>query len=187
MVFTGIRANFGHVSTWDGTCQRRTAAPEGSTGGGRATIVAVHSNSPHLRDGMTGALVIVIAQFQESLTAMIKGLRVSALAVMGAFLLAGAAYASDTPPAPPAPSSPPPQGEASPPPPGAPPAPPTSQTAEKDPLDEIVCRKEEATVGSRLGSRKVCKTRRQWRDEKRDATSTDLPDGSLQPGPGVNP
>ncbi len=77
-----------------------------------------------------------------------------------------AAFASDTPP--------------------ASPSPPATQTAEKDPLDEIVCRNEEATVGSRLGSRKVCKTRRQWRDEQRDATSNDLPDGSRPPGPGVN-
>jgi len=117
---------------------------------------------------------------------MIMAVRVSALAVVGAFLLTSATYASDTPPVPPSPPSPPAQADA-PPPPGAPPTPPTSQTAEKDSLDEIVCRKEESTVGSRLGSRKVCKTRRQWRDEKRDATSVDLPDGSLQPGPGVNP
>jgi len=129
--------------------------------------------------------VIVIVQFQESQTAMIMAVRISALAVMGAILLAGAAYASDMPPAPPSPPSPPAQGDAAPP--GTPPAQPTTQTAEKDPLDEIVCRKEEATVGSRLGSRKVCKTRRQWRDEKRDASAVDLPDGSLQPGPGVNP
>jgi len=114
---------------------------------------------------------------------MIKSLSVSAVAAIGVFILAGAAYASDPPPAPPAPPSQP-QGEAAPPP---PPAPPAAQTAEKDPLDEIVCKKEEATVGSRLGSRKVCKTRRQWRDEKRDATSTDLPDGSLLPGPGTTP
>jgi len=117
---------------------------------------------------------------------MIKSLSVSAVAAIGVFILAGAAYASDPPPAPPAPPSQP-QGEAAPPPPPAPPAPPAAQTAEKDPLDEIVCKKEEATVGSRLGSRKVCKTRRQWRDEKRDATSTDLPDGSLLPGPGTTP
>jgi hypothetical protein len=108
---------------------------------------------------------------------MSKVVRFSAV-VVGAFLLAGAAYASDPPPAPPSPPAQP-QGEAAPPP--VPPATPSSQATEKDPLDEIVCKKEEATVGSRLGSRKVCKTRRQWRDEKRDATSTDLPDGSLLP------
>jgi hypothetical protein len=147
--------------------------------------VPAFSNSPDLRDGMTGVLVIVIAQFQESLTAMINAVRVSALTVMGAFLLTGAAFASDTPPAPPSPPTPPAQGDAPPPPPDSP-APPATQTTEKDPLDEIVCRKEEATVGSRLGARKVCKTRRQWRDEQRDATSNDLPDGSLPPGPGVN-
>lgn len=115
---------------------------------------------------------------------MIKAVRVSALAVMGAFLLTGAAFASDTPPAPPSPPTPPPaQSDAAPPPPATP-ALPATQTTEKDPLDEIVCRKEEATVGSRLGSRKVCKTRRQWRDEQRNATSDDLPDGSLQPASG---
>lgn len=115
---------------------------------------------------------------------MIKAVPASALAVLGAFFLMGAAFASETPSVPPSPPTPPPaQGDAAPPPPGTP-APPATQTAEKDPLDEIVCRKEEATVGSRLGSRKVCKTRRQWRDEQRNATSDDLPDGSLQPGPG---
>jgi hypothetical protein len=130
-------------------------------------------------------LLSLIAKVQELLIAMIKAVRVSALAVVGTFLLTGAAFASNPPPAPPAPPSPP-TGDVAPPPP-APAAPPSTQTTEKDPLDEIVCKKEEATVGSRLGARKVCKTRRQWRDEKRDATATDLPDGSLQPGPGVNP
>lgn len=116
---------------------------------------------------------------------MIKTVRVSALAVMGALLLTGAAFASDTPSAPPSPPTPPPaQGDAALPLPPPAPALPATQTTEKDPLDEIVCRKEEATVGSRLGSRKVCKTRRQWRDDQRNATSDDLPDGSLQPAPG---
>lgn len=109
---------------------------------------------------------------------MTKAVRVSALALMGAFLLAGGAFASDTPAATPAPPSPPAQTDAVPPPPEAPPAPPAAQTVEKDPLDEVVCKKDEAMVGSRLGSRKVCKTRRQWRDE-RDAAAA--PDGSMAP------
>lgn len=99
------------------------------------------------------------------------------IAVAGAFALAGAAFASD----PPAPPSSPPPPPASPDAPQPPPEPP--KAAEKDPLDEIVCRKEEPTVGTRLNSRKICKTRRQWRDEQRDATSTDLPDGSWVPPP----
>jgi hypothetical protein len=134
------------------------------------TIVGAFANSPLLRDGTTAVLVIVIVQFQEFLTAMIKAVRVSALAVMSALLLTGAAFASDTPPAAPTPPSPPASGDV-PPPPEAPPAPPTTQTAEEDPLDEVVCKKEEATVGSRLGSRKVCKTRRQWREEREGAES----------------
>jgi len=111
---------------------------------------------------------------------MTKAVRVSALALMGALLLVGAALASpDAPPAPPTPPSPPAQSDAVPPPPEAPaPTPPAAQTDEKDPLDEVVCKKDEAMVGSRLGSRKVCKTRRQWRDE-RDAAAG--PDGSMVP------
>jgi hypothetical protein len=32
-------------------------------------------------------------------------------------------------------------------------------------MDEVVCKRDQSTVGSRLDSRKVCKTRRQWRDD----------------------
>jgi hypothetical protein len=112
---------------------------------------------------------------------MIKSVRVLALAVMGAFLLAGVAYASDPPSAPPAAPPAPPAESDAPTPPEAPPAPPATQPTEKDPLDEVVCRKEEGTVGSRLGSRKVCKTRRQWREERE---ADNPPDGSQ--GPKVN-
>lgn len=109
-----------------------------------------------------------------------------ALASVSAFLLAGAAFASEETPAEPASSQPATQGETQTPATApAPPAPGTQSTTERDPMDEIVCKKEEATVGSRLGARKVCKTRRKWRDEQRDATSPDLPDGGLQPGPGA--
>jgi hypothetical protein len=181
MIFTGIRAGFGQLAYGTPTCQRRTAAPGGSTDGRRPTIVALFQKFVAFARRDDRRAVIVIAQFQESLTAMIKAVHLPALAVLGVFLLSGAAYASDTPAQPSQPS--PPQGDQAPPPPGAPATPAAPQTTEKDPLDEIVCRKEEATVGSRLGARKVCKTRRQWRDEKRDATSNDLPDGSLLPGP----
>jgi hypothetical protein len=121
-----------------------------------------------------------LLNFHELLTTMIKAVRVSALAVMGAFLLSGVAFASDPAPAPPSPPAPPAQSEAPPSPPETP-APPATQTTEKDPRDEVVCRKEEGTVGSRLGARKVCKTRRQWRDEREAANP---PDGSQ--GPKVN-
>jgi hypothetical protein len=103
---------------------------------------------------------------------MIRTLTLSAFVGLGFVVLSGAALANEALP-------PPGQGTAQPAPSSTPP-----QTAQKDPLDEIVCRKEEATVGSRLGARKVCKTRRQWREERRNATSPDLPDGALQPGPG---
>jgi hypothetical protein len=35
--------------------------------------------------------------------------------------------------------------------------------------DEVVCRKEEAGTGSRLGRRKVCMTRREWDEIARDS------------------
>jgi hypothetical protein len=109
-----------------------------------------------------------------------RKLGLSALAGVGLLAMSSVAFAADTP-ATEAPATPPVAQEVAPP---APPPASAPQTTEKDPLDEIVCRKEEATVGSRLGARKVCKTRRQWRDEKRDATSPDIPDGSLQTAPG---
>ena len=114
---------------------------------------------------------------------MIKAVRVSALAVMSAFLLTGAVFASDTPPAPP---PAPMQGDAAPPPPEVPPAPPAPQTTEKDPLDEIVCKRVDAASGSRLGTRKECKTRRQWRDERRDEPAADVPGGSSSRPGGAN-
>lgn len=49
------------------------------------------------------------------------------------------------------------------------PPPPQPATPPKDPMDEVVCKKEEATTGSRLGARKVCKTRREWKQIQDDA------------------
>ena len=44
---------------------------------------------------------------------------------------------------------------------------PDSQTvSKKTDLDRIVCEKEEQ-IGSRLGARKVCKTVRQWQEQRR--------------------
>jgi hypothetical protein len=37
----------------------------------------------------------------------------------------------------------------------------------QNPLDKMVCRYEE-TVGTRLGSHKVCATLREWQDQQRD-------------------
>ena len=106
---------------------------------------------------------------------------IRAAVVTGAFVLAGAAFADDQAPGQPKSDEAVPSTSATPPSPQQPAQP--AAEAEKNPLDEIVCKKEDPTVGSRIGSRKVCKTRRQWRDGERDATSPDLPDGSLQPPP----
>lgn len=76
-----------------------------------------------------------------------------------------AAPAANEPEAPPAPAAPAAE---------QPPVP----KPEKDPMDEVVCRREETTVGSRLGARKVCKTRRQWRDEARGESSDTQADGA---------
>ncbi len=112
---------------------------------------------------------------------MSRFVRLSALTAVSALFLSGAAFAEE-PATPETPAAPPAtQGETPAATPATAPAPATTQPAEKDPLDEIVCRKEEATVGSRIGARKICKTRRQWRDEQRDATSRELPDGSVVP------
>ncbi len=53
----------------------------------------------------------------------------------------------------------PPPSETTPPP--APPA--TQDTSSQQKDDEIVCKKEPAPIGSRIGARKVCKTVAEWR------------------------
>jgi hypothetical protein len=46
------------------------------------------------------------------------------------------------------------------------PVPPPSQKQTVDPrLDEVVCQKQEV-IGSRLGTKRVCKTRAEWADSK---------------------
>ncbi len=50
---------------------------------------------------------------------------------------------------------------------------PASQKAKaKDPLDKMICQREEE-IGSRLGGRKVCMTARQWK-EQRDVQRSDF-------------
>jgi len=77
-------------------------------------------------------------------------------------VLAGAALADETPP-PPAP----PLGETA-----TSPAPqPDAQAAEADD-QKVVCRKEEAMTGSRLGTRKICRTVAEWRRISESAKQT---------------
>ena len=61
--------------------------------------------------------------------------------------------------------------------------PPASQTAKPNPLDKIVCRTEEA-LGSRLNTKRVCQTVREWRQDaeaSREATER------MQQGQGTVP
>ena len=41
--------------------------------------------------------------------------------------------------------------------------------AAKGSEDEVVCRKEDATTGSRIGARKICRTVREWRAMQAEA------------------
>jgi hypothetical protein len=86
------------------------------------------------------------------------------IALMGVFLSVGMAIASETPSSEP---TPPPAASAEPPPP--PPA--TADEDETESMDVIICKTEPPEVGSRLGKRKICKTRREWRAEERDSTA----------------
>lgn len=85
------------------------------------------------------------------------GLAMLALAAASAI-----ASAEETPP----PPSPPDQTTQPAPP--AQPAPAMTPAAAKDPMDEMVCRKETLT-GSRLGGKRVCLTRREWDQITRDS------------------
>ncbi len=77
-------------------------------------------------------------------------------------ILAGAAWAEETTP------PPPPSGEA------------TTTTTPEQPAPEaadsndqkVVCRKEEAMTGSRLGARKICRTVAEWRRISETAKQT---------------
>ena len=94
---------------------------------------------------------------------MTRVVGVRALAVAGAFALfaaAGVAMAEDTPATQPAPE----QGATA-------PAQPVVRTGQEpaDAQDEVVCKKEEATTGTRLGAKKICKTRREWDQLARDS------------------
>jgi len=76
-------------------------------------------------------------------------------------IVAGAAWAEETTP------PPPPPGETT-----TTPAPePDTQAAQSDD-QKVVCRKEEAMTGSRLGARKICRTVAEWRRMSETAKDT---------------
>jgi len=85
------------------------------------------------------------------------------MGIAGFVLLAvvGVAFADDTTP------QAPPQDQATQQP-AAQQTPAAATKSEKDPLDEIECRKE-TTIGSRIGGKRVCKTRREWMQIQRDS------------------
>ena len=107
---------------------------------------------------------------------------IGAVAIVGALAFAAVASADTTPPAPEQPTSPPqsaPQPQ--------PPQPQQPVMGPKDPLDEVVCKKQE-TSGSRIGGKKVCKTRREWiqasDDARRFMTNSDKAAGASNPSSG---
>lgn len=46
------------------------------------------------------------------------------------------------------------------------------QPPEQKPRDKIICKKLDAPTGTRVGPRKICKTKTQWDDEARGARET---------------
>src|SRR6185295_1791248 len=105
---------------------------------------------------------------------MMKPLCVSAFAVSGFLLLTNAAFASEEAPSAPPPGATPPSAEA----PARQPAP-----APPDPDDEVICKKEEPRMGSVLNRRKVCKTRRDWREEQHENAAKPQPEFEPTPAP----
>jgi len=103
---------------------------------------------------------------------MMKPLCVSAFAVWGLLLLTNAVFASEDAPSAPPPGATPPSAEA----PAPSPAPP-------DPDDEVICKKEEPRMGSVLGRRKICKTRREWRETERENAAKAQPEFETTPTP----
>jgi hypothetical protein len=98
------------------------------------------------------------------------------MSVLGLLMAAALAGTAEAPPAttPSAPAAAPPASA-----PGAAPA-------KKDPLDEVVCQRQEET-GSRLGGKRVCMTRRDWQEltrASRDATESVQQHGLMVKTPG---
>ena len=103
---------------------------------------------------------------------MMKLLCVSAFAVWGVLLLTSAAFASDEAPSAPPPNTTTPTAEA-----------PAPAPALPDPDDEVICKKEEPRMGSVLGRRKICKTRREWREMERENAAKPQPEFETTPAP----
>lgn len=109
---------------------------------------------------------------------LLRGLGVAGLMALAAGY-ANVAAADETPAAPAAttteqPATPPANTAQTPPAPGSP--------------EEVVCKKDEAATGTRLGSKKICMTRREWAEIQKDSQEAvgDMQDKALRT-PGTKP